>query len=706
MGDPAGMVIQSPVQDRLDSLVRLYVTLLEVSEAIASHRDLQALMHDLAPRLHGLVDFDGLALILAGAEGKTMCLHVLQAADAKAIRAGIEFPAEETPAGFVLESQQPLLVADLEQESRFPRITAMLRADGIRSFCALPLTTPLRRLGALAFGSRRAGTYSAEDVDFMRYVVRQVAVAVDNVLHHQEAEAHQQRLRRANDRLSLLLDINQSLVSTLDQAELFRAISNQCRSAMQCDYVSLSLPDGASGGLRFYALDFPKGKGFLQEETLLPLEGTPSGQAFLSGEPIALDSQSMSKLDPAMNPAVAEGIRAGCFLPLISRSRVLGTLNVGRLDDHPFTPDEIEFLGRVASQIAIAVENATAFRQIAELKEKLAGEKLYLEDEIRTEHNFEEIVGESAALKKVLRLIETVASTPSTVLIQGETGTGKELIARAIHHLSSRRDRTFVKLNCAAIPLGLLESELFGHEKGAFTGAISQKIGRFELADQGTLFLDEIGDIPLELQAKLLRVLQEQEFERLGGTRTIRVDVRLIAATNRDLTKMVAARQFREDLYSRLNVFPIAVPPLRERREDIPLLVRYFVQQFARRADKKIETIPAETMQALVQWSWPGNIRELQNVIERAVILSSGSRLQVPLAEFKSPATSAAAAVESLDAVEKEHIVRAIREASGVIGGPRGAAARLGMKRTTLQARMRKLGISRLGPFNGDSSPV
>ncbi|MBZ5563344.1 MAG: sigma 54-interacting transcriptional regulator [Acidobacteriia bacterium] len=690
------------MKETLDSLVRLYVTLLEVSESIASHRDLSALMHDLAPRLHGLVEFDGLALLLYNPGRNTMRMHILEAADTKALRPGIELPAEETPAGWTVETQEPLLVSDVERESRFPRITTMMKADGVRSFCTLPLTSSVRRLGALGFASRRLGAYTREDVEFMRYVARQVAVAVDNVLHHEAAEDLQRQLQRKHDRLSLLLDINQSLVTILDRSELFRAISNQCRSAMQCDYVSLSLPDAESSGLRFYALDFPRGKGFLQEETLLPLEGSPSGEAFLSGKPVALNSQGMSQLDPAINPAVAEGIRSGCFLPLISRNRVLGTLNVGRLDDHPFSEDEVEFLCRVASHVAIAVENASAFCQIAGLKEKLAGEKLYLEDEIRTEHNFEEIIGESAALKKVLQLVETVATTPSTVLIHGETGTGKELIARAIHNLSSRRDRTFVKLNCAAIPLGLLESELFGHEKGAFTGAISQKIGRFELAHQGTLFLDEIGDIPLELQAKLLRVLQEQEFERLGGTRTIRVDVRLIAATNRDLTKMVAEKQFREDLYYRLNVFPIVVPPLRERREDIPLLVRYFVQQFARRADKRIETIPAETMEALVQWPWPGNIRELQNVIERAVILSAGSRLQVPLSDFKSPASSAAAAAESLVAVEKEHIVRTIRETRGQIGGPLGAAARLGMKRTTLQARMRKLGISRLGPFDGD----
>ena len=692
-----------PTKEPIESLVRLYTTLLEVSEAIASQRDLTALMHDLAPRLHGLVEFDGLALILRGAAPKTMCLYTLEGTGLKANPAGVEMPAEETPAGWVVETQQAMIVPDIDLENRFPRIIATLKEDGLRSFCLLPLTTPMRRLGAMGFGSRQVGAYSNEDVEFMTYVVRQVAIAVDNVLHYEEAEAYQQRLRREHNRLSLLFNINQSLVSTLDQAELFRAISNQCRGVLECDYVSLSLPDKETGGLRFYALDFPKGKGILQEEEVLPLEGSASGQAFQRGGPVALDSQGMSRLDPAINPAVAEGLKAGCFLPLISRNRILGTLNVGRLEEHPFSQDEVEFLSRVASQVAIAVENASAFREIAELKEKLAGEKLYLEEEIRTEHNFEEIIGESTALRRVLRLVETVAATPSTVLIHGETGTGKELIARAIHHLSPRSNRTFVKLNCAAIPLGLLESELFGHEKGAFTGAISQKIGRFELAHQGTLFLDEIGDIPVELQAKLLRVLQEQEFERLGGTRTTRVDVRLIAATNRDLAKMVAEQKFREDLYYRLNVFPIAAPPLRERRDDIPLLVRYFVQQFARRADKRIETIPKETMDVLVQWAWPGNIRELQNVIERAVILSAGLQLQVPLADFKTEATSVSSEVASLMTVEREHIVRAIRETRGVIGGPLGAAARLGMKRTTLQARMRKLGISRQVPFEGES---
>jgi len=374
---------------------------------------------------------------------------------------------------------------------------------------------------------------------------------------------------------------------------------------------------------------------------------------------------------------------------------------VASLKEDQFPEKDAALLRPVANQIAIAVENSLAFRQVVERANKLSEEKLYLQDEIRTEYNFEEIIGESPALKHILQQLETVAPTDSTILIRGETGTGKELIARAIHHLSGRRERTLVKVNCAAIPTGLLESELFGHEKGAFTGAIAQRVGRFELAHRGTLFLDEVGDIPLELQPKLLRVLQEQEFERLGSTRTTRVDVRLVAATNADLTQKVADNQFRADLYYRLNVFPLTIPPLRERREDIPLLVRYFAQKYARRMKRPIETIPVKAMTALTEYHWPGNVREMENFIERAVILSRGSELQIPVAELKprngigAPQLTAANGFETLEHAEREHIVRTLGETKWVIGGPTGAASRLGMKRTTLQSRMRKLGILR-----------
>jgi formate hydrogenlyase transcriptional activator len=509
-----------------------YRALLAVSEAIVMYRDPPVLFRELAGRLHSVVQFDGLALVLHEAASNTMRMQLLETSDPISPPPALAFPVEEDPAGWVWQTQKPLITSTVMELERWPRFVERLGPFGVHSFCWLPLTTAQRNLGTLVFVSKQPSAYVSTDVGFMQIVANQVAVAIDNAL---------------------------------------------------------------------------------------------------------------------------------------------------------------------------------AFQEIAELKDLLFKEKVYLEEEVRTEHNFEEIVGQSAALLKVLKEVETVAPTGSTVLIRGESGTGKELIARALHDFSPRRERTFVKLNCAAIPTGLLESELFGHEKGAFTGAISQKVGRFELAHKGTLFLDEVGDIPLELQPKLLRVLQEQEFERLGSTKTIDVDVRLVAATNRDLAAMAADGRFRSDLYYRLNVFPIVLPPLRERSDDIPPLVRHFTQRFARRMGRRIETIPSAVMATLVRYPWPGNIRELQNVIERAVILSPGSSLQVPLGDLQTAATSApelptatarpeplqAGAAVTLAEAEREHILAALRETDWVMGGPKGAAARLGMKRSMLYWKMKKLGISR-----------
>src|SRR6202163_333506 len=466
---------------------------------------------------------------------------------------------------------------------------------------------------------------------------------------------------------------------------------------MQCDCASLALPDAENKQLQLYVLDFPEGKGFLHEEGVYSIEESPYGTAFRTTKPLALDTPFTEWLDnPVVRSRICEGFKSLCFIPLMRRNRAIGTLNLGRLRGDAFSEEDLYFLGQVANQIAIAVENALEYGQITEAKERLAEQKLYLEDEIRREHNFEEIVGNSPRLKAVLESVRIVAPADSTVLIQGETGTGKEVIARAIHNLSSRKGQAFVKVNCAAIPLGLLESELFGHEKGSFTGAIAQRIGRFELAHKGTLFLDEVGDIPLELQPKLLRVLQEQEFERLGSTRTQRVDVRLLAATNVSLTQMVAEKKFRSDLYYRLKVFPIDIPPLRDRHGDIPLLVRYFANKYARRMGKQIESIPNETMDALSHYTWPGNIRELQNLMERAALLSTGPSLRVPLAEILAGSDLGAISDGNvLEQVEREQIVRALRESNWVVGGVRGAAARLGLKRTSLAYKMQKLGISR-----------
>jgi formate hydrogenlyase transcriptional activator len=674
------------------SAVEQYRALLEISESIATHRDLPALFHAIAQRLHRLVTFDFIGLTLPDTDRNTVRLHVLESSLPTEVKEGFEFPIEEATHEMVWEQQKALLVTDLEFDTRFPRNLELLRKEGIKSFCLLPLTTAQRRVGALAFGSAKKGAYDEADLEFLRQVAVQVAVAVDNALNFQDAQVYQEQLSRERDRLRLLLEVNNALVSNLDLRELLKEIAACLRRVIRHDYTSLALYDPARNEMRLTALDFPEGKGLIHEEMTVPLEGSAGGEVLATRKPLLVNAANISRFQsPIARLAEAEGLKCTCVLPLFTSTRELGVLALSALAEDAFREEDIGLLAQVANQIAIAVENALAYREIAELKNKLAEEKLYLEEEIRTDHNFEEVIGESAALKRALSQVETVAPTDSTVLVLGETGTGKELIARAIHDLSRRRDGTFVKINCAAIPTGLLESELFGHEKGAFTGAIAQKIGRFELAHYGTLFLDEVGDIPLELQPKLLRVLQEKEFERLGGTRTIRVDVRLVAATNRNLAQMVEEGLFRRDLYYRLNVFPILIPPLRERSEDIPLLVRYFVQKYARQMDRRIETVSAEEMDALTCYHWPGNVRELENLIERAVILSPGPELRVPVAELKQP--SEAPSNLSLQAAEREHIVRVLRETHGVVGGPRGAASRLGLKRTTLQSKMRKLGI-------------
>jgi formate hydrogenlyase transcriptional activator len=513
-------------------------------------------------------------------------------------------------------------------------------------------------------------------------------------------------LQRERDQLDLLLDVTNAVVTHLDTRELFRAVAPALRRCVSADVAALSLYDPEAGVLRHHVCDSPDDfceRSKVPMATESTLDGSASGYVFKTGRPRVFSPADLDSF-PESAFIRARGINSACAVPLATAQGILGTLSLGAFSHDAFSADQFPLLTRVAGQIAIAVRNAVSFEQIEGLNAQLAREKLYLEDEIRSDYQFDEIIGRSPALARVLREIQTVAPTDSTVLIAGETGSGKELVARAIHQLSGRREHAFVKLNCAAIPTGLLESELFGHEKGAFTGAISQRIGRFELANRGTVFLDEVGEIPLELQPKLLRVLQEREFERLGSTRTLRTDARLIAATNRDLAALASEQKFRQDLFYRLNVFPITVPPLRDRRDDIPMLVRHFAQQFSRRMKKNIEAIPSETMESLTRYDWPGNIRELQNLIERAVILSTGATLRVPMEALSSPqdsSTPAETAEPSADddgtlaAADRRHIIAALEKANWVIAGPNGAAARLGVKRSTLQFRMRKLGIVR-----------
>lgn len=501
-------------------------------------------------------------------------------------------------------------------------------------------------------------------------------------------------LKHQKVRLQMLLDVSNILSANWNMQQVFPKISARIRRVLRQEYAGFSSRANESGFLVLEAEDFP-----LRRNLAAPVsasdEDSPGARALQAGSALVFSREQMQRFEAGIAPRLlAEGFQSLCCIPLLRPKGSLGVPMLGSTRKDAFQPEDVSLLNQVAAQLALALENHHTATEVEELKQRLADERKYLEGEIRREGQFSEIVGESPVLKKLLNQITTVSASDATVLILGETGTGKELVAHAIHRLSRRSGSAFIKVNCAAIPTGLLESELFGHEKGAFTGAVSQKVGRMELANGGTLFLDEVGEIPLELQPKLLRVLQDQEFERLGSPRTIKINVRLIAATNRDLARRVSEREFRSDLYYRLHVFPIRMPPLRERRDDIPLLVRHFVHRFAQRMNRSIETIPKETMQALMEWSWPGNIRELENLMERSVILSEGNALRVPLSELHISPAMLAESDHTLDGAERAHIIGVLRETSGVLSGPNGAARRLGLKRTTLQSKMQRLKIT------------
>jgi formate hydrogenlyase transcriptional activator len=667
-----------------------YLALVRATNAIATGEDCLAVSDALVTKLRDVTPFDSLHMVAFDGEARSACWSLLEAYGQRRRAPRDEILLHpDSPIEFIRDAGQPLITLDWNVETRFEPYGRLMTELGIASTCMFPLTRGHRKLGVLSFGRFYPNAYDKDEVCFLNMVAGQLAMAMD-------ASAQFWASRRARDQLKLILGLTNQVVSNLDFDDFLIAASTSIRRVMCCEAAAIMLADPERRYLRVHALDFPESRGIFTEGALIPIDGSRTDDSFKNGTPLVINSLDTDNVSPEWRrKATAEGLNSFCDLPLISRDRLLGVLAVARRDENAFAPDDVAFLAQVANQVAIGVENALAYGEIAELKDRLAQEKLYLQSEIRNDSSvegIEGIVGESPTLRHVLNLVETVAPQDSTVLLLGETGTGKELIARAIHERSRRRDRTLVKLNCAAIPSGLLESELFGHERGAFTGAIAQKIGRLELADHGTLFLDEVGDIPIEIQPKLLRALQEREFERLGSTRTQSVNVRLIAATNRDLEKMVESREFRSDLYYRLNVFPIRIPPLRERREDIPLLVRYFTQRYARSMDKQIESIPSAAMKKLCAWHWPGNIRELENFIERSVILTQGSALQVPAAELGGG--TAVSVVPETRETERNTIVRVLRETNGRVSGPNGAATRLGIKRTTLISRMKKLGIN------------
>jgi formate hydrogenlyase transcriptional activator len=674
-----------------------YRTLLEVSGAIASQPNLQAVLQSLRRLLSSVVAFDSVSLCLLSDNGNSVRLVAFdRSPDAHQVDIGTEVPHVGSAVGRAIDEQKPIYIHDLQAElSKIPQLASQVKFRTPHSAHIFPISISGKKLGALTFAAAQREQFSPDDMELMISVASHVAVALESAVATDAAQLYQRQLAHERDRLRLLLEINNQVVTQLDINELFRSASASIRKYFANDFTGFWLIDKQSNQLECAVLDFPCGKGFLAD--IPGREVTDRDVEMMRARTAEIWSQEdIEKLRPAVVERLkAESITAMAVAPLGTPNGPLGLLGMGSKRPNTFGQEDLDILSQISAQISLALDNALAYGRLTASKNRLEDERLYLESEIRAEYNFEDLVGKSAALRKVLDQIEIVAPTGSTVLLHGETGTGKELIARAVHSLSPRRERTFVRLNCAAIPSGLVESELFGHEKGAFTGALMQKPGRFELADRGTLFLDEIGDISLELQPKLLRALQEQEFERLGSNKTIHVDVRLIAATHRDLSLMIRKNQFREDLFYRLNVFPIEIPPLRERREDIPLLVHYFVSRLSRRMQKRIKSIPKAAMDALTNAAWPGNVRELENFVERAVILTQGDDLNVPLAELKKSSGRNAAPVSTFEEAERQAIIEALKTASGKISGPGAAAERLGLKRTTLQNKMRRLNITK-----------
>ncbi len=663
-----------------------------MSSALAHQPTVKAILHSLRGVLSSTCNLHGAELYVLGDDSDGLySFEFDRDADAPAIKIG----AKVLRVGAVaqaLEGQKPVFVPDIAQEMlKHPDLAPFAKQVAGRSTYLFPVSTAHKRYGLLST-PKLHGEFLPEDVELLRALASHVAVALECALARDTAELYQRTAMQERDRLKLLLEINNHIVTKLETNELFGAVARSMRTHFGQDATFFRLLNRPSGLLELRFHDFPTGKGFLEKVNATPPDRLEN-ECWRLGKPQIYSLESHAPAGPMGEAAQAESLVSAVSVPLAGAEGPLGLLSMGSRKANAFSEAELDLLSQIGTQISLALDNALAYGRLRASHDDLEVQRLYLESEIHAEYNFEEMIGDSPAWRHVLHQVRTVAPTDAGVLILGETGTGKELIARAIHSRSQRRDRSLVKLSCAAVPLGLLESELFGHEKGAFTGALTKQIGRFELANKGSFFLDEVGDIPLELQTKLLRALQEQEFERLGNPHTVKVDVRVIAATNRDLSQMVKDRSFRQDLFYRLNVFPILVPPLRERAGDVELLVRHFVAKYATRMRKRIESIPAATMKALRSYHWPGNIRELEHFIERAVILSPADVLQVPVEELLE--STVAVIVPTLEQGEREQILQALRASGGVIGGPKGAAARLAINRSTLNSRMRKLGITR-----------
>jgi formate hydrogenlyase transcriptional activator len=672
------------LQRRQISFEERYRVVQRISRAIVIHRDIDRLFQIIVTELRSVIDSLVIGVMQYDATTASPEWSELDI-EGQSRSLSLSLDGWETmTCRLAHELQQPMILEAESISLTTPALSKSFSQSGMLSACVLPLTTVRRRIGAILFANQHSNYFSQDIMSFLSIVAEQIALAIDNVFHSATSEITQGRFEHEAAKVKILLELNNAILGELEPTELIRAISPYLRACVQLDALALMLPDWKNNDLRLHT-DFPDFEQPWSPERI-------ANQVFRSGEPwIGAPQQLKGPLEP-----IANDLKSICVLPIVKENRVLGVLGFGSNCEAAFSEEAIEFLTHITGRVAIAVDHGLAHGRNSSPGNTNIRKQLAAEEDVRRNEHFEELIGNSSAIRKVLQLAGTVAPADTTVLICGETGTGKELVARAIHNLSSRKGGAFVRINCATLPAGLLESELFGHEKGAFTGALVQRIGRFELANHGTIFLDEIGELPLELQPKLLRVLQEKEFERLGGSRTLRTDARLIAATNCDLSAMVEQRKFRSDLLYRLNVFPIQIPPLRERQEDIPPLVIHFVQEFSRDLRKHVDSISDATMDALRRYTWPGNVRELQNLIERAVILSDGPILIISTSELRSNSPESSLNSEwSLEEVERQHILSVLEQTKWVFAGSKGAAARLGMKRSTLQFRLKKLGISR-----------
>jgi len=681
-------------------------TLLEINNALISTLDRDALFRATARALRRVLPFDRTAIFLHDPERDVLKLFILDSSlPSSYFTVGLELPPGDSHVGRVFQSRETFLRRDLERERRFPA-EDLAYGDGVRSYVIVPLIVRGTAIGTLAVASTTANQYDQADADFLQEAANQIALVVENMKAFEAITALNARITAAGERARTLLEVNNAIISNLTREALFHRVCEALQRVIRFDRVALALHEPERDVIRLVAFE----GAFLSEHFTVGQTFDPKdshfGLAFRTHRPLVRRDLQIEAQFTSERRAAQEGIRSICTVPLITRGRAIGAVNLASRTQDQYSEADAEFFQEVANQVALAVENMKAYEEIATLKTRLEDENVYLQEEIQREHNFVEMVGNSAALLVALRKVEQVAATDSTVLISGETGTGKELIARAIHGRSARRGRALVKVNCAAISAGLVESELFGHVKGAFTGAIERRVGRFELAHGGTILLDEVGELPLETQVKLLRVLQEQEFEPVGSSKSIRVDVRLIAATNRDLQEAVTAGRFRSDLFYRLNVLPLRVPPLRERASDIPQLVTFFLAQFSKKFGRRIERVSEPTMDRLVRYAWPGNIRELQNVVERAAVLCQGAVLELdedllPVAAAGSGNTAGetppgrSAALATLEEMERSHILAALERTGWLIEGPKGAAKMLALHPNTLRSRMDKLAIKR-----------